>query len=97
MSQFWQAFGLLFRYPKFGRLWLGRLVSLFGDALAMIALPWFVLELTGSGAATAGILLTLQLPAIATSLLLGSLLDRFQPRAVMAIDNGLRTVILAAG
>ena len=45
----WQVFSLLYRYPEFGRLWTGRLVSLFGDAFALIALPWFVLQVTGSG------------------------------------------------
>jgi MFS family permease len=90
----WQAFGLLYRYPAFGRLWVGRLVSLFGDAFALIALPWLVLQVTGSGTAAAAILLALQLPAILTSMVLGSLLDRYQPRAIMALDNGLRTLII---
>jgi MFS family permease len=93
-NQFWQAFSVLYRYPAFGRLWIGRLISLFGDALTLIALPWFVLQVTGSGTATAGILLTLQLPAILTSLVIGSLIDRFQPWTIMAIDNGLRTLII---
>ena len=93
-NQFWQAFSVLHRNPAFGRLWIGRLTSLFGDALTLIALPWFVLQVTKSGTATAGILLTLQLPAILTSMVIGSLIDRFQPRAIIAIDNGLRTLII---
>jgi MFS family permease len=93
-NQLWQVFSLLYRYPAFGRLWIGRLISLFGDALTLIALPWFVLQVTGSGTATAGILLTLQLPAILTSMVIGSLIDRFQPRAIITIDNGLRTFII---
>jgi MFS family permease len=93
-SQVWQAFRLLYRYPAFGRLWVGRSISLFGDAFTLIALPWFVLQVTGSGTATAGILLTLQLPAILTSMAIGSLIDRFQPRAILTIDNGLRTLII---
>lgn len=93
-NQIWQAFRLLYRYPAFGRLWIGRLLSLFGDAFTMIALSWFVLQATESGTATAGILLTLQLPAILTSMVIGSLIDRFQPRTIMTIDNGLRTVIV---
>jgi MFS family permease len=91
----WQVFSLLYRYPEFGRLWVGRSVSLFGDALTLIALPWFVLQVTGSGTATAAILLTLQLPAILTGMLIGSLIDRFQPRAIIVIDNGLRCLIIA--
>ena len=93
-SQVWQAFSLLYRYPAFGRLWVGRSISLFGDAFTLIALPWFVLQVTDSGTATAGILLSLQLPAILTSLAIGSLIDRFQPRAIITIDNGLRTLII---
>ncbi len=93
-NQIGQAFGLLFRYPAFGRLWVGRSISLFGDAFTLIALPWFVLQVTNSGTATAGILLTLQLPAILTSMVIGSLIDRFQPRTIITIDNGLRTLII---
>ena len=93
-SQVWQAFSLLNRYPAFGRLWVGRSTSLFGDAFTMIALPWSVLQVTDSGMATAGILLSLQLPAILTSMAIGSLIDRFQPRTIIAIDNGLRALII---
>ncbi len=93
-KSFWQAFSLLYRYPVFGRLWIGRLVSLFGDAFALIALPWFVLQITGSGTATAGILLALQLPAIVTSMVIGPLIDRFQPQAILAMDNSTRTLII---
>jgi hypothetical protein len=46
-AHLWQVFSLLYRYPEFGRLWVGRLVSLFGDAFTLIALPWFVLQVTG--------------------------------------------------
>src|SRR5512133_3066737 len=93
-SQVWQAFSLLYRYPAFGRLWIGRSISLFGDAFSLIALPWFVLQVTDSATATAGILLSLQLPAILTSMAIGSLIDRFQPRAIITIDNGLRTLFI---
>lgn len=93
-AHLWQLFSLLHRYPAFGRLWVGRLVSLFGDAFALIALPWFVLQVTGSGTAAAGILLTLQLPAIVTSMIIGWLIDRLQPRAIITIDNIIRAVII---
>ena len=93
-NQLWPAFHLLYRYPAFRRLWVGRSISLFGDAFTLIALPWFVLQITDSGTATASILLTLQLPAILTSIPIGSLIDRFQPRLIMTIDNGLRAFII---
>ena len=93
-NQVWQAFSLLYRYPEYGRLWVGRSISLFGDAFTIIALPWFVLQVTDSGTATAGILLSLQLPALLTSMAIGSLVDRFQPRAIITIDNVLWTLII---
>lgn len=93
-NQLLNAFHLFSRYPAFGRLWTGRSVSLFGDAFTLIALPWFVLQMTHSGTATAGILLSLQLPTILTSMVIGSLIDRFQPRAILALDNSLRALII---
>jgi Na+/melibiose symporter-like transporter len=89
-----QSFRLLYRYPAFGRLWVGRLISSTGDEFTLLALPLCVLQVTGSGTATAGILLALQLPAILTSMGIGSLIDRFQPRAIITIDNGARTFII---
>ncbi len=93
-SNLLRTFGLLHRYPVFGRFWAAKLLSLFGDAMTFIALPWFVLQTTGSATATAGVLLSLQLPAIVTGMVAGSLIDRFQPRLIMGLDNALRTLII---
>ncbi len=41
------------RHPAFQRLWLGLSISYLGDQFTVIALLWFVLQLTGSGAAWA--------------------------------------------
>ncbi len=90
----WQPFSLLPRYPIFARFWAAKSVSLLGDHMTFIALPWFIFQLTGSGTATAAIMLCLQLPALVTGMLIGSLLDRFQPRTIMAVDNALRTLIV---
>ncbi len=62
----------------------------------MIALIWFVLQLTGSGVAIGLVVLCFQLPTILSSPLMGKLLDRYQPRAVMAVDNFGRACIIAA-
>lgn len=93
-TSFWQTVRVLRRHPPFARFWIAKLGSLLGDHMTFIALPWFVFQLTGSGAATAGVLLCLQLPALITGLVAGSLIDRFQPRTVMAVDNALRTLIV---
>lgn len=90
------ALPFLRRSPVFARFWAATFASQVGDAMAWIALPWFVLQSTGSATAAAGVLAALQLPAIVSGALVGSLLDRFQPRTVMAVDNVLRTLVFLA-
>jgi len=84
------------QHPAFQRLWLGLSISRMGDQLTIIALIWFVLQLTGSGVAIGLLLLCFQLPAMVSSPLIGKLLDRCQPRLIMSIDNFGRAVIIAA-
>lgn len=54
-----------------------------------------MLELTGSGTAIGLVLLCFQLPTLVTSPLMGWLLDRYQPRWVMGVDNFCRAFIIA--
>jgi MFS family permease len=85
---------LLKHSAAFRRLWLGMLVSSLGDALTSLALVWLVYELTGSGAAIGLLLLVYLLPPTLTSLVFGSLLDRFEPRTVMIWDNCARAFLV---
>ncbi|WP_165423186.1 MFS transporter [Ktedonosporobacter rubrisoli] len=82
------------RHPAFLRLWLGLTISYLGDQFTTIALLWFVLQLTGSGTAIGLVILCFQLPGIVTGPLLGTLLDRLQPRFVMGIDNIARALLI---
>ena len=84
------------RHPAFQRLWLGLSISYLGDQFTIIALLWFVLQLTGSGAAVGLVILCFDLPGVATGAMLGRLLDRYQPRLVMGFDNLARAAIIAA-
>lgn len=84
------------RLPAFRRLWLGLVLSRLGDQFTIIALLWFVLDLTGSSTALSVILLCFSLPAIVTSPLLGRLLDRYQPRKIMLLDNVARGLVIGA-
>lgn len=84
------------RHPAFRRLWSGLTVSRMGDQFTIVALTWFVLQLTGSGIAIGLLVLCFQLPTIVSSPLMGKLLDRYQPRLIMSIDNFGRACIIAA-
>ena len=82
--------------PAFRRLWLGLVISRLGDQFTIIALVWFVLQLTGSGIAIGLVVFCFQLPTILSSPLIGKLLDRYQPRTIMAVDNFGRACIIGA-
>jgi MFS family permease len=82
--------------PVFRRVWLGELISAFGDTLTWLALAWFVLELTNDGTAVGAVLLCFALPSLFTGPFIGKLLDRYQPRTIMIVDNIGRGFIIAA-
>ena len=82
--------------PAVRRLTAGLLLSRTGDQLTTIALVWFVLDRTGSGAAVGLVLLCAGLPPVVTGPLLGRVLDRWSPRRVMVADNLLRAVLIGA-
>jgi len=84
------------RRPEFQRLWLGLSISYLGDQFTIIALLWFVLQLTGSGAAVGLVILCFDLPGVVTGAIIGRLLDRYQPRLVMGLDNLARAALIAA-
>ena len=84
------------RHPAFQRLWVGLSISYLGDQFTIIALLWFVLQLTGSGAAVGLVILCFDFPGVVTGAILGRLLDRYQPRLVMGFDNLARAVLIAA-
>lgn len=84
------------RQPAFQRLWLGLSISYLGDQFTFIALLWFVLQLTGSGTAVGLVILSFDLPGVVTGAILGRLLDRYQPRLVMGLDNLARAALIAA-
>ncbi|MGA7929034.1 MAG: hypothetical protein WCA20_23920 [Candidatus Sulfotelmatobacter sp.] len=54
--------GAPLRHPAFLRLWLGLSISYLRDQFTIIALLWFVLQLTGSGAAVGLVILMLRPP-----------------------------------
>ncbi len=66
------------------------MISHAGDAIYQIALPWLVLELTGSKTTTSLIALTAYLPAVFFSLIAGVVADRFNRRGVMIFSDAVR-------
>lgn len=80
----------------FFTVWLGQLVSVFGSRLTSFALGLWVLERSGSVTQFSLLLLFITVPAIAASLLAGTLVDRFDRRRVMLLaDTGSGACSLA--
>src|SRR6476659_1481114 len=80
---------------NFRLLWIGESISLLGDQFYMIALPWLVLQITGSALALGTILAVAAIPRALFMLIGGALVDRFSPRAVMIASNLSRFVLVA--
>ena len=76
-------------------LWIGHIISHGGDAIYQIALPWLVLELTGSKTTTSLVAVSAYLPAVLFSLFSGVLVDRFDRRRVMMFSDGARMLLIA--
>src|SRR6478672_4694196 len=71
------------RLPAFRRLWAGSAISLAGDQFYLVALPWVVLQLTGSAVAMGTILMTAAIPRAVLMLMGGALTDRLSQRRIL--------------
>src|SRR5579871_310407 len=87
------------RHPIFNReyryLWIGNTISLCGDQFFLVALPWLILQLTGSGAVLGSILMVEAIPRAGLMLIGGVMTDRFSPRRIMILTAVLRTLLVA--
>ena len=84
------AYAQVFHNRAFRAFWLSFTASALGDALTRTALTWFVYDRTHSPEALGLLALTYTGPVILGGLLAGPLLDRFDRRTVMIVDNLIR-------
>lgn len=73
--------------------WLGLFLSGLGDQMGWMALSWFVMERTQSPVAMGGIIMAYMLPAVFAGLVAGVLLDRYDRKKLIVVDNVGRGVI----
>jgi MFS family permease len=87
------------RHPLFNRefryLWMGNTISGCGDQFFLVALPWLILQLTGSGAVLGGIMMVQAIPRAALMLIGGAVTDRVSPRKIMILTAAARTLLVA--
>src|SRR5262245_49074684 len=85
----------IFQNRSFRLFWSGFSFSVLGDAMTRVALTWFVYEATRSAEALGWLMICYTGPIIVGALLAGTLLDRFDRRAVMVVDNVVRGLAVA--
>ena len=84
----------LLRQPNFARLWWGSLISLTGNRVLSVALPFYVYQQTGSTLATATMVIATIIPSILLSTVAGVMIDRWDRRRVMIVANLILAVVL---
>ena len=75
---------------SFSALWLGQLISLFGDRVHLVALTFLVLGVTNSPVALAFVFLAATIPNLFFGPIAGALVDRWDYREVMIVSDLLR-------
>lgn len=84
------------RTRSFLTWWMGATISLLGDQFYFVALPWVVLQLTGSGLAMGTVAMSAGVPRAVLMLLGGAITDRTSPRRLLMLTASARTVLVAA-
>lgn len=82
------------RNRNFALLWIGQLISIIGDWLLVLALPFYIFDLTNSTLATGGMFIATSVPRLLLGSLGGVFADRWDRRTMMIITDLLRAGIL---
>jgi MFS family permease len=90
------AYGDVIRSRTYFPLWLGQLLSNFGDTLHYIALVVLVFRLSGQGLAVAGVVAAEIVPVLLIAPVAGVIIDRFSRKAVLIGADLLRAVLVAS-
>lgn len=75
-------------------MWFGHLISHAGDAVFMIALPWLMLDITGSKSLTALVSMSAYLPAVLFGLTAGVVVDRYNRKWIMIYSDIFRVLLV---
>ncbi|WP_295998717.1 MFS transporter [Rugamonas sp.] len=85
----------LMRNPNFRWLLGGGVISMLGDQMTMIALPWLVLTLTHDALALGLTIAVMSIPRAVFILIGGALVDRYSPKRVLMLTKFANAVLLA--
>jgi len=80
------------RNPDYRRWLIGGTISLLGDQFYLVALPWLVLQQTGSAVAMGAIMMAGAIPRALLMLMGGAVSDRMSARKIMIAAATARTI-----
>jgi MFS family permease len=92
MNRYWQ----LLRRRDYALLWGGATVSALGDGMSFVALVWLLIERGGTSADVGLLAAIYTAPVVVGGIAAGVILDRFDPRRVLAADNAIRGLAVAS-
>lgn len=84
----------IMKQRSFRLLWLSELVSVLGDQFTMLALPWLVLQITGSPFAMGIVFAVMGVPRAIFMLIGGATTDRYSPRFLIIVTNIIRMALV---
>src|SRR5579885_3599430 len=82
------------RQLNFACLWIGQLVSLIGDWVLFIALPFYIYALTGSTLATGIMFIVQTVPRLCFGSVAGVFVDRWNRKYTMIVTNLVQAGVL---
>ncbi len=82
-------------HRDFRLLWTGMTLSALGDSMSLVALLWLVYQTSGSVRQLGWFVVAYTAPVAVGGLVAGSVLDRFDRRAVLLADNLIRGAAFA--
>jgi MFS family permease len=81
------------RQRNFFLLWFGQLISIIGDWVLVIALPFYTYNLTGSALASGGMFIVSTLPRLLLGSVAGVFVDRWDRKRTMIVADLLRVFL----
>ncbi|HKO33500.1 MAG TPA: MFS transporter [Candidatus Limnocylindria bacterium] len=84
----------ILRQPNFAKLWFGGLISMTGDWILIVGLPFEIYRRTGSTLATGAMVLAFLIPSILLGSVAGVFVDRWDRQRLMVVINLTMAVIL---
>lgn len=91
-----RVYATLLRNRRYRLVWGGATLSILGDGAAWVALAWTAYRVNESAADVGGLLVAYTAPVVVGGPLVGLLLDRYDRRLLLVVDNLVRAAAMAA-